>query len=243
MSLCTSLCSSTLYPNTVNLQHLGAPYCPKKKKIMSNLAPLVFLACLSDTLIDIAYCHFFIPCPQSYLFVVHELFVIVGVVWVCFYCWPSLGSSWTKTSHNILLSYPKLKCSHTITFIPWNINPTMYLQRQNCDYFIIILVNSPSFYIICNYISKWISFFFLTLEHFWINGLICLTLVNIVKVATKVYASHGENNQILLSNKMEFNILASVEWWFNIWENFAHIVTCLDIDCNNLASLLKRQGW
>jgi hypothetical protein len=243
MSLCTSLCSSTLSPNTINLQHLGVPCCPKKEKIMSNLAPLVFIACFFDTLINIAYCHFFIPCPYSYLFVVCKLFIILGVVWVCFYCWPSLRSYWTKTSHNIFLSYPKLKCSQTITFTPWSINPTMYLQRQICDSFIIILVNSPSFCIMCSYIGKWIFFFFLTLEHFVIIGLICLTLVNIVKVATKVPTSHGENNQILLSNKMEFNILASVEWWFNIWENFAHIVTCIDIDCNNLARLLKRQGW
>jgi hypothetical protein len=144
-----------------------------------------------------------------------------------------------KTLHNILLSYPKLKCSHTITFTPWSINPTMYLQRKNCDSFIIILVNSPSFCTIYSYIGKWIFFFFLTLEHFRIIGLICLTLVNIVKVATKVPTSHGENNQILLSNKMEFNILASVEWWFNIWEKFAQIVTYLGIDYNILARLLK----
>jgi hypothetical protein len=145
MSLCASLCSSTLYPNTVNLQHLGAPYCPKKKKIMSNLAPLVFLACLFDTLIDIAYCHFFIPCPHSYLFVVRELSVILGVVWVCFYCWPSLGSSWTKTSHNIFLSCQAKIFSyhniHPIKYQPHNVVPKAklwFFYNYSCEFPIIL---------------------------------------------------------------------------------------------------------
>lgn len=170
-------------------------------------------------------------------------FIILGVVWVCFYCWPSLGSSWTKTSHNILLSYPKLKCSHTITFTPWSINPTMYFQRQNCDSFIIILVNSRSFCTNSNYIGKWIFFSFSPLNILELLVWFVSHWLILSKLPTKVPTSQGENNQFFLSNRMEFNILASVEWWFNIWEKIAHIVTYLGIDCNTLARLLKRQGW
>jgi len=55
--------------------------------------------------------------------------------------------------------------------------------------------------------------------------------------------SHGEKNEILLSNEMELNILANVKCRFNFGENFSHITTNLGIDCNNLSKLLKRHGW
>lgn len=32
--------------------------------------------------------------------------------------------------------------------------------------------------------------------------------------------SHGEKNEILLSNEMEFNILANVKCRFKVWGNF-----------------------
>jgi hypothetical protein len=55
--------------------------------------------------------------------------------------------------------------------------------------------------------------------------------------------SHGENNEILLSNEMELNILANRKCRFNFGEFFSHITTNLGIDCNNLSKLLKRHGW
>jgi len=55
--------------------------------------------------------------------------------------------------------------------------------------------------------------------------------------------SHGEENEILLSNEMELNILASVEHQLNIGEKNSHIATNLGIECNNLLKLLKRHGW
>lgn len=54
--------------------------------------------------------------------------------------------------------------------------------------------------------------------------------------------SHGEENKILLSNEVEFNILASVECQLNIREKI-HIVIDLGIERNNLSKLLQRHGW
>jgi hypothetical protein len=55
--------------------------------------------------------------------------------------------------------------------------------------------------------------------------------------------SHGEENEILLSNEVELNILANVKHQLNFEEIFSHIVTNLDIEHNNLSKLLKRHGW
>jgi hypothetical protein len=55
--------------------------------------------------------------------------------------------------------------------------------------------------------------------------------------------SHGEENEILLSNEVELNILANVECRFNIVEIFSHIATNLGIECNNLSIFKKRHGW
>ncbi len=42
--------------------------------------------------------------------------------------------------------------------------------------------------------------------------------------------SHGEENEIVLSNEVEFNILASVGRQLNIGEFFSHIATNLGIE-------------
>jgi hypothetical protein len=55
--------------------------------------------------------------------------------------------------------------------------------------------------------------------------------------------SHGEENETLLSNEVEFNILTNVKRRVNFGEMFSHIVTNLDIERNNLSKLLKRHGW
>jgi len=55
--------------------------------------------------------------------------------------------------------------------------------------------------------------------------------------------SLGEENKILLSNEVEFNILTSVECQFNIGEIFSHITTNLGFECNNLSKhFLKDMG-
>jgi hypothetical protein len=59
---------------------------------------LVFLTCLFDTHVNmfIVILSFFIEIIDLLLFL---LFSILGVVWLCFCCWQSLGHLLTKTPY------------------------------------------------------------------------------------------------------------------------------------------------
>jgi hypothetical protein len=51
--------------------------------------------------------------------------------------------------------------------------------------------------------------------------------------------SHGEENEILLSNEVELNILANVECRLNIGEFFSQIETNLALNATTCQSFLK----
>jgi hypothetical protein len=77
---------------------LVPPIAPKKKKIMSNLTPLMFLACLFNTLTTyclLLFCKILLASSSFYC----SSFIILGVVHVCFWYWPNLSHLWTKTPH------------------------------------------------------------------------------------------------------------------------------------------------
>ncbi len=68
MSFMSFMVSFNIVSNTFNLQPLGASYCSKKKKIMYNLPPWMFLMCFFDTLV--IACYFVVYYWHSLLFVI-----------------------------------------------------------------------------------------------------------------------------------------------------------------------------
>lgn len=139
--LCISWHPSTLYPTPSTPQHLGAPYCPKKKKIMSNLAPLVFLACL----INLAYCHFFIPC-QHHVFLLFPTFrrpwCCMGVFLLLIKLRKFLNQNITQ--YLVVLSQAKMFSYHNIhpmKYQPHNVPPKAKLwlsYNYSCEFPIIL---------------------------------------------------------------------------------------------------------
>jgi hypothetical protein len=96
MSSMSFMVSFNIVSNTFNLQPLGASYCSEKKKIMHNLAPWMFLVCFFDTFVIAYYLVFLI---DIFFFLLFLSFIILGIVRMCYHCWPKLGHSWTKTLH------------------------------------------------------------------------------------------------------------------------------------------------
>ncbi len=81
------LVSSNIISNTFKLQHLGAPYCLKRKNSCSFSTTLLLFIVIFLFLVDFhVFCYF-------------RYFIILGIVWICSYCWPNSIHSETKALH------------------------------------------------------------------------------------------------------------------------------------------------
>ncbi len=71
-----------IFQNCIQCFQLSMSWCPllfkKKRKVKSNLVPLVFLHPFEH--LTTTFCHFVILCQHSHLFCSSSSFVIIGVV-------------------------------------------------------------------------------------------------------------------------------------------------------------------
>jgi len=84
---------ANIISNAFNSKHLDVFSCWKKKIFMSNIAPLVFPMCLFNTPITTCYFVVLLPCLLFFFFFFPSFFVMLGVIWMCFSYWLSLGHS------------------------------------------------------------------------------------------------------------------------------------------------------